>query len=970
MQILDRNNKLVAFNINKVLDSIYMAGLTSKEIDKSKARSLAKKVETLVKLRTKNNVQFHIEDIADMTEEVLIIENYVATAKVFMNYREKRRGNRQSKQLVSDVMESIDDYLDQKDWRVKANSNQGYSLGGLILNLSGKITANYILTKILPRDIGDLHRSGAIHIHDLDMLSGYCAGWSLRALLTEGFNGIPGKVDALPPKHLGGACGQMVNFMGSLQNEWAGAQAFSSVDTYLAPYVKKDNLTYEQVEQQMQHLVWNLNVGSRWGCVDEETELLTINGFKKYNELNKGDLVYTYNNGNLNIQPIKNLNIYDYSGDLHKYSGRDICNILTPNHRVVYKKNNSNDVEIKLSEELFNYKTPLTIPVAANLIRKDYDISDNHLKLITWILTEGSIDYRNSDTIKCIHIYKSKSRWGLSNLLNLINKCSIKYRTKEYVSKSFGSEMVRVTINKSDIDFILNKINYTKKDLPNWFMFLSRRQARLVLKLWTKLDGQEYKFKCQADNVIIQNKLQQLGVIAGYGSTTYNIKNSLGVRFYTRKFKNLSKKELVNYTGKVWCPTTEDGIVIFRKDGSIFISGNSQTPFTNFTFDLTCPDDLKDQYPVIGGEYQEFTYGELQNEMDMINRAYLSVMIKGDRNGKVFTFPIPTYNITKDFNWDSPVSDLLFEVTAKYGLPYFQNFLNSELSPHMIRSMCCRLQLDLTELLKRGNGLFGSAEQTGSVAVVTINCARLGYEYKGQKRKLMSRLNFLLNQAKTVLEIRRKTVQTLMDQGLYPYSKRYLGTLRNHFSTIGVNGMHEMILNFTDGKYGIENDKGKQLALDVLSYIRKKLTQFQKQTGHMYNLEATPAEGTTYRFAKEDKSQYPDIIQSGFGENIYYTNSSQLPVDYTDDVFEVFDHQEILQKMYTGGTVQHIYVGERMTKEGAKSLVRKILSTYRIPYITISPTFSICPIHGYLSGEHEYCPICDSLNEQSDDCCN
>ena len=552
---------------------------------------------------------------------------------------------------VVDPVSTIDEYLNRSDWRVNANANQGYSLGGLILNTAGKITANYWLSHVYPTEIGQAHRDADLHIHDLDMLSGYCAGWSLRMLLAEGLNGVPNRVEAGPPRHLSSAVGQVVNFLGTLQNEWAGAQAFSSFDTYMAPFVRKDRLSYEAVRQCIQELVYNLNVPSRWG---------------------------------------------------------------------------------------------------------------------------------------------------------------------------------------------------------------------------------------------------------------------------------------------------------------------TQTPFTNLTFDWVCPMDLREQVPVIGGEEMPFTYGELQPEMDMINRAYIEVMSVGDEKGRVFTFPIPTYNITRDFPWESDNAARLFEMTARYGLPYFQNFINSELDPGMIRSMCCRLQLDLRELLKRGNGLFGSAEQTGSLGVVTINCARLGYLHRGDEPGLYRRLDELLELGRRSLEIKRVLIQQLIDDGLFPYTRRYLGTLRNHFSTLGVNGINEMIRNFTSDAHDITSEWGHAFALRLLDHVRARMVEFQEQTGHLYNLEATPAEGTTYRFAKEDRRRWPDILQAGTDRQPYYTNSSQLPVGFTDDPFEALERQEELQSRYTGGTVLHLYMGERLSSgQACRDLVRRALQRFRLPYITVTPTFSVCPVHGYLSGEHAFCPLCD-----------
>lgn len=556
-----------------------------------------------------------------------------------------------SQESLINAQTSIDEYLSQADWRVNANANQGYSLGGLILNISGKMIATYWLNHIYPPEVGQAHRDADLHIHDLDMLSGYCAGWSLRTLLNEGLNGVPGKVESSPPKHMSSAIGQIVNFLGTLQNEWAGAQAFSSFDTYMAPYVRVDKLDYPTVRQYMQELIYNLNVPSRWG---------------------------------------------------------------------------------------------------------------------------------------------------------------------------------------------------------------------------------------------------------------------------------------------------------------------TQTPFTNLTFDWVCPEDLREQTPLIAGKEMPFYYGDLQEEMDMINRAYIEIMMQGDEKGRVFTFPIPTYNITEDFDWHSPNAELMFEMTAKYGLPYFQNFINSELKPNMIRSMCCRLQLDLRELLKRGNGLFGSAEQTGSLGVVTINCARLGYQYAGDEAGLFARLDYLMELGKTSLELKRTEIQTHMDNGLFPYTKRYLGTLRNHFSTLGVNGINEMIRNFTHDEHDITSEWGHDFAIRLLDHIRAKMLVFQEESGHMYNLEATPAEGTTYRFAKEDRKRFPDILQAGTTDMPYYTNSSQLPVGFTDDPFEALERQDDLQRKYTGGTVLHLYMTDPLsTADACRNLVRRALSRFHLPYITVTPTFSICPKHGYLGGSHKFCPKCD-----------
>jgi len=646
-QLCKRDGSIAAFDLGKIRHAISAAGAASGEFDQALAGELAQAV--LARLLDLPSID--VEQVQDRVERVLMEAGFYQTARAYIVYRERHGRLRRDRKALVDVAASMNEYLSREDWRVRANANQGYSLGGLILNVSGKVTANYWLDEVYSEAIGQAHREADLHVHDLDMLAGYCAGWSLRSLLNEGFNGIPGRVEAGPPKHLSSALGQMVNFLGTLQNEWAGAQAFSSFDTYLAPYVRKDNLGFAEVRQAIQEFIYNLNVPSRWG---------------------------------------------------------------------------------------------------------------------------------------------------------------------------------------------------------------------------------------------------------------------------------------------------------------------TQTPFTNLTFDWVCPEDLREQIPYIGGVEMPFAYGDLQAEMELINRAYIEVMQAGDAMGRVFTFPIPTYNITHDFPWDSENADRLFEMTARYGLPYFQNFLNSDMQPNQVRSMCCRLQLDVRELLKRGGGLFGSAEQTGSLGVVTINCARLGYLYKGDTQGLLKRLDQLMELAMESLEVKRKLIQHHMDAGLYPYTKRYLGTLRNHFSTIGLNGMHEMLRNFSGDEEGMHTPKGRQFALLLLDHVRATLVRFQEETGQMYNLEATPAEGTTYRFAKEDRKRYPDILQAGSAEAPYYTNSSQLPVGFTDDPFEALELQDELQCKYTGGTVLHLYMAERISSiQACKQLVRNALGRFRLPYLTITPTFSICPVHGYLDGEHEFCPKCD-----------
>tara|TARA_R110000868_G_scaffold190862_1_gene434717 strand:- start:18447 stop:20459 length:2013 start_codon:yes stop_codon:yes gene_type:complete len=586
--------------------------------------------------------------------------------------------------------QTIKEYIEKEDWRINANANVGYSNAGLTSNIAGKIVANYWLDKIYSKEEGEAHRNADYHIHDLDNMTGYCAGWSLRVLLDEGFNGVSGRVSSRAPRHFREALGQMSNFLGILQSEWAGAQAFSSFDTFLAPYVFYDKLNFNEVKKAIRQFVYNLNVPARWGQ-----------------------------------SPFTNITL-----------------------------------DITVPEDLKN-KYP---------------------------------------TYNTLHFFKD--------------------------------------IEDKDDEML----------------------GRLV---------------------------------------------------------------------------TRD--------------------FTIRTLEDVC-------------------YRHFEKEMEMINIAYYEVMTEGDSGGQPFTFPIPTVNITEDFDWNSKVSEAIFDNTAKVGSSYFQNFVGSQYmtdpngnrvenpeayKPGAVRSMCCRLQLDLRELLKRGGGLFGSAEMTGSIGVVTVNMARLGYLYSGNKEGLYTQLDHLMDMAKSTLEKKRHQVQDMYDRGLFPYTKRYLHHFRSHFSTIGVNGMNEMMLNFTKGKTDLTKEDGLRFTIEILEHMRDRMKEFQEETGNLYNLEATPAEGTTYRFAKEDLKRYPEIVQAGSNENIFYTNSSQLPVGYTEDPFEALDLQDDLQCKYTGGTVLHLYMSEKLSSSKAcKKMVKNVLDNYKLPYITITPVFSVCDDHGYIKGEEPRCPTC------------
>ncbi len=654
-QVVKRSGEIGDFNREKILGAIAKAviAVEGKE-NYEKAERLTQEVEVklcdLMSKRHANSIPA-IEEIQDVVETVLIEQNEVQIAKAYILYRSRHEAIRDAKNLMLDIDVTMNGYLSQSDWRVNENANVNFSLGGLILHNSGTITANYWLKNIYSEQVAEAHKTAAFHIHDLSMFSGYCAGWSIRQLIIEGLGGVPDKITSTPAKHLSTLIQQIVNFLGIMQNEWAGAQAFSSFDTYLAPFVKKDGLTEKEVRQCLQSFIYGVNTPSRWG---------------------------------------------------------------------------------------------------------------------------------------------------------------------------------------------------------------------------------------------------------------------------------------------------------------------SQAPFTNITLDWTVPEDLKDKPALADGQEQDFTYSDCQGEMDIINKVFIDLMIEGDAAGRGFQYPIPTYNITKDFNWDSENAKLLFEMTAQYGTPYFQNFVNSDLNPSDVRSMCCRLQLDKRELRKRGGGLFGSDEFTGSLGVVTINLPQIAYITNTEKQ-FFERLDYLMDLAKESLSAKRKVVQHLLDGGLFPYTRRYLSTLNNHFNTIGLCGMNECCLNFLG--VDITTKKGKEFAEKVLIHMRERMSQYQEETGELFNLEATPAESTSYRLAKHDLDAYPEIITSGT-KDPFYTNSSQLPVDFTSDVFEAMDHQESLQTKYTGGTVFHTLMGEAIKDwESCRDLVKSVVSNYRIPYITISPIYSICKVHGYLNGEVFECPKCKAENE-------
>lgn len=645
-KIKKRDGRVVDFDKEKIVNVIFEAAQSVGGHERKAAEELASKVVTIINYQFDKDQIPTVEQIQDIVERVLIKNGYVDTAKAYILYRQQHTRIREMKDTFVDVKNTISEYLDRNDWRVKENSNEGYSFSGLLLHTAGKVIASYALNEIYTPEIAEAYRKGYIHIHDLSHgFIGYCAGWSLKNLLIKGFGGVANKVDARPAKHLDVVVHQMVNYIGCLQMEFAGAQAFSSVDTLLAPFVKTDNLTYKQVKQCMQELIYSLNIPSRWG---------------------------------------------------------------------------------------------------------------------------------------------------------------------------------------------------------------------------------------------------------------------------------------------------------------------SQYPFSNLTFNWVIPEDMKDEPAIVGGKEHDFTYGDCQKEADMVNKAFLENMLEGDANGRIFSFPIPTYNITKDFDWESENAKLLFEMTAKYGTPYFQNYVGSDLDPKSIRAMCCRLNINLNELIRRPGHIFAAGDSTGSIGVVTINMNRLGYEAKN-KEDFFEKLEHFMRIAKDSLEIKREVINKNLENGLMPFTKAYLGNFNNHFSTIGLCGMNEACMNLIDKD--ISTLEGKELTIETLNFMRDRLKEFQNDTNNLYNLEATPAEGASYRLAREDKKMYPDIKTSGEAAP-FLTNSTQLPVDYTDDVISALEHQNDIQPLYTGGTIFHTFLGEKMTDwKAARTLVKKIAENTKIPYFTITPTFSVCPIHGYVRGEHFNCPF-------------
>lgn len=853
----------------------------------------------------------------------------------------------------------VEGYLNQSDWRVKENSNSHFLYGGLQKHVEAEVFKDYWLRHVYPEKISKAYINGNMHIHDLGGLTLYCCGYSLEKIISMGIEGISNIPTSAFAKHFDAMLNQIANIITVYQSEIMGAVAFSSFDTLLAPFVKEDQLTYKQVKQHMQNFIFSINSNNRGGCVPETTEVLTPNGFKKHNELTIGDDIYTYKNGELNINKINKLNVFNYEGDLISFLGRDYNQTVTPNHRVLRRDFNADSYQIQYAEELLNFKTRLCFPVSLENTRNDYDISDEMLKLMTFILATGIIKKNGG-----IKIYRSWKQWINRELIDILKKLNIRYSTRIHDSKSKIEKLNRkyktrsYVICKHDREDILIDIT-TKNSMFEYFKKLSKRQAQLVINTWWKLDGNKNHLFC--DNMDTANHLQHLCFLAGYSShtTTESLAvraNKIIISYYTRKIKNTNEIKLVKYNGIVWCPTTDDGIVVFRENGRVFISGNSEPAFTNLTFDITPSKNLlhsKASY----NNTKHYTYKDCQKEMDMINRAFYELMISGDAKGEPFAYPLPTYNIHDRFDWDNPNNELLWKMAGKFGYPYFANFINSDLDMEDTKSMCCRLSLNLKELEKRGGGLFGSESGTGSIGVVTVNLPQLAYNNKSNKTGFYKDLTNILNLAKESLEIKRNFLNAnILGTNLIPAFNTYVGTLKNHFSTIGIIGMNEMCENFLGEN--ILSNAGREFAIEVGNFIRNKLIEFQEETGNLFNYEATPAESTCYRLAKKDKEKFKDIITAGDNESPYYTNSCHIPVNSIESLQQIFEHQDNLQTQFTGGTVVHLYTGCSIDGNITKSIIKTACENYKSPYIDVCPLNRYCPDHGYTDEVLDNCPIC------------
>lgn len=1305
-----RDGRLVPFNKERIVTGIFKAADSVGGDDRERAIEVADQVIEKLSKKYADQKSVKTTEIAEIVKEILIEMGHGKTSVAFGLFIDLKNQIKNIKSLI-DADSLISDYINMEDWRIKENSNMSYSWQGLNNHISSSVQANYWLHSIFDKEISNAHINGDIHLHDLGMLATYCCGWSLEDLLIKGFTGVPGKISSGPAKHFRTALGQIVNFLYTLQHEAAGAQALSSFDTYLAPFVRYDKLTYPEVKQAMQEFMFNINVPTRVGCqcVSDDTEILTPEGWKGYKEIEKGVTIKTFNLETHKIEDQMVTSVYKghHKGIMYNLKNRIQDQLISPKHRVVRKVFNTDKYILEPIEDVNKLKSAIVVPISGENTNSSSDFSDKQIKLMAWIISDGTLEIGRGTNRISIYQSEIKNKTKYDEIKKLLNHFDLKYDESETVGLGSPVKKIRLCSESSKLihEWFGNDSNI--KFIPDSLLSLNQKQSRIFLETYIKGDGFD-GCKISTTNIDILDKLQIIAVNAGYGSTiltrrpTHIGKKAVYVlRLIDHKDTYIQKIEKVNYDGLIWCPHTVNETIIARRNGKVFITGN--TPFTNITLDLKPHGMLSDESVIIGGKLQKETYGEFQKEMDMINKAFCEVMLDGDAQGRLFSFPIPTYNLTKDFEWENPKYDKLWEMTAKYGIPYFSNFINSDMSPDDARSMCplegnekvlikssrgrglefstirniyegnskkevyevysdgkfvqgmfskfenqkmlkvtlannhvikmsekhlnfvltgndasvkeyqaseltkdmylpyslniyngsggtkelgyfvgayagdgsfdgdcsvvfslcreqkadvveklidisekyfganhsireygdtklltlkiyskaavglckdyvegkerekrytarvfdaskdfrlgvidghyatdggnrnriytsskrmvetlnmlaaslgtttaiykdarkgrlgkepnyavliykldrknygdfwfkkegklwikikeikkisntsayclevldndpiftvgttgilthnCRLRLDNRELRKRGGGLFGANPLTGSIGVVTINMARIGYLAKSEK-EYFKMVDHWMDVSKDALMARREFVEKYMEKGLYPYSKFYLHDIalrfgeyfKNHFSTIGLLGLNESIVNFMD-KENIATKKGHEFGLKVMDHMRERLMDYQNETDQLFNLEATPGEGTTYRFAKSDKKKFGDDIIAGSDLGIskskepYYTNSSQLPVGYTDDVWEALDLQDDFQIKYTGGTVLHIFLGEKMPSvESTRTFVRKVAENYSLPYFSITPTFSICPVHGYIPGEHEFCPKCDA----------
>ncbi len=1312
-QLRKRSGEIVDFNQEKITNAIHKAALAVEIDDHKLAKKLSDQVvKTLNKKFHKNSIPA-VEEVQDLVEEALIENKRIKIAKAFILYRDQHRQLRDISQATADE-KLMEDYLGRADWRLKENSNMSFSVQGLNNYIASAISARYWLNKLYPENIRKAHIEGDFHIHDLGLLAPYCCGWDLKDLLVRGFRGVSEKVQSNPAKHFRSALGQIINFFYTLQGEAAGAQAFANFDTYLAPFIRYDKLSYKEVKQGLQEFMFNINVPTRVGfqCMSADTEILGKDGWKKHNEVKKGDVIATFNTdqGFIEYLPVKHVFAKKYKGKMYNLKNRISDQLISPEHRVVRKKFHSGEYVLETIEKVKELKSPFIVPVGSlGNIKTESRLSDDEIRLIAWVIAEGSLDKGQRGSGR-ISIYQSKivNPNDYQEIKNICVNLKLKYAERTQTSLGQDCQVIRFDANSTRkiLQYFGGHKNKGIKFIPTTILEADVETAKLFLETYIKGDGCE-GCKIITTSKVISNNLMQVAVNAGYGTTLLTRKPegiSKKDRYIIRLVKHpdtyINKIKEVDYQGVIWCPNTKNETVIARRQGKIFITGN--TPFTNVTLDVTPSPTVAEENVIIGGKVMPEKYKDFQEEMDMFNQAFAEIMLAGDSTGRVFGFPIPTYNIDKNFDWNRKCLEPAWEMTAKYGIPYFSNFVNSDMDRDDARSMCplagnekvlikssrgrgleyseirnifegnskkdeyeiysdgqfvkgrfnsfknqkmikvllanghevkmssehlnfiktgktspqkvvkgeklipgmylpyslnkykgeggskdlgyfvgayagdgsfdgegtvvfslenvfkkrvidklqkiaidyfgansvvkehkktklvslkvhsraavgickdfvagkernkhyqarlfdsslefrqavfaghydtdggnrnriytssvkmmetlnmlaatlgtttsiykddrtnrfgketnyavlfyqlnrnnygdiwfkdvktkrlwlkikkiekitnstaycfevkggkplftigttgilthnCRLRLDNRELRKRGGGLFGANPLTGSLGVVTINLARLGHTSK-TKEEFKEKLVRLMELAKDSLELKRKVIEKFTEDRLYPYSMVYLSDIhkrfgsywKNHFSTVGVNGMNEAVLNLM-GK-DVSTPEGHAFAGEILDFMREKLMDFQTETNNLYNLEATPGEGCTYRFAKKDQEMYPDIICANSeavkeGANPYYTNSTHLSVGFTEDIFSALDLQDDLQTKYTGGTVLHGYLGERLPDGGAaKKLVKKIVENYHLPYFTVTPTFSICPKHGYLSGEHKYCPKCD-----------